>query len=130
MCIRKQISKLISKFRWLIAKLLIVVYAQDWSTKDDPGQPARLKDIEVIFARIVKIAAQFALLGFFVMLVYGGFKYLTSRGNPQATEAARNTLFFAIVGLIVIMAGWLILKILGDVLGFNFLEFKIPEPEG
>jgi hypothetical protein len=103
------------------------VYAQAPTWSDKTGaQPATIKDLEVVFANIVKIAATLAGLGLFVMLVVAGFKLLTSRGDPQKSEEAKQTLTYAIIGLVVIVAGWLILKILGTVLGLNLLQFEIP----
>lgn len=105
-----------------------VVYAQEWS--DPKGdQPATIKDLEVVFARVIGIATQLAGLGLFVMLVVGGFKYLTSRGDQQKTAEAQATMTWAIIGLVVIITGWLILKILSSVLGIDLLIFEIPVEE-
>ena len=102
-----------------------IVHAQEFS--DTTGQsPAKIKDLEAVFARVVEIAAQLAGLGLFVMLVVGGFKYLTSRGDQQQTAEAKATITWAIIGLAIIVGGWLILKILGDVLGIDLLKFEIP----
>lgn len=35
------------------------------------------------------------------MIVYGGFKYATSAGDPSRITGARNTITYAIIGLIV-----------------------------
>lgn len=37
-----------------------------------------------------------------VMIVYGGFKYITSGGDSGNVSGAKNTLIFAIVGLIIV----------------------------
>ena len=36
-----------------------------------------------------------------VMITVGGFKYVVSRGDPQATAGARNTIIYAVIGLVV-----------------------------
>lgn len=43
------------------------------------------------------------LAGFiaFIMLVYGGFKFLTSTGEPQKIAAARTTILNALVGILI-----------------------------
>lgn len=51
-------------------------------------------------------------LGF---LIYGGFKWLTSEGDKTAVEGARNHIFAAIIGLIVIFLSYLVVNLL---LGF------------
>jgi beta-lactamase regulating signal transducer with metallopeptidase domain len=37
-----------------------------------------------------------------VMIIIGGFRYVTSAGNPEGTKGARNTILYAIVGLVVV----------------------------
>lgn len=37
-----------------------------------------------------------------VMIIVGGFRYVTSAGNPESTKSARNTILYAIVGLIIV----------------------------
>lgn len=36
-----------------------------------------------------------------IMLIVGGLRYITSAGQPQSAQAARNTIVYAIVGLVV-----------------------------
>jgi len=54
--------------------------------------------INLVFA----IAASVALL----MVVIGGFRYITARGDPNATASARNGIMYALVGLVLIMAAY------------------------
>ncbi len=37
-----------------------------------------------------------------IMIVFGGFRYVTSAGNAEATKSARNTIVYAVIGLIII----------------------------
>src|SRR3989344_1730509 len=43
-----------------------------------------------------------------VVLIAGGFIYLTSGGNPKKTETAKGLITSAIVGIIIAFAAWLI----------------------
>lgn len=45
----------------------------------------------------------------FLMLVYGGFRYLISSGNPSATSEANSQIFAGLTGLVVILGSWLLL---------------------
>lgn len=45
----------------------------------------------------------------FAFLIYGGVRYLTSAGNPIAMKDARDRIFSAILGLIVLLCSYLIL---------------------
>jgi len=37
-----------------------------------------------------------------VMIIIGGFRYVTSAGNPESTKGARNTIVYAIIGLVIV----------------------------
>lgn len=104
---------------------LVSVFAQEWH---DPigAEPATLKDLEVVFARTISIAASLVSLALFVMLLVGGFKYLTSGGDPKASESAKNTMTYTIVGLVVIIASYLALRVIEYFTGLKLTEFKIP----
>jgi hypothetical protein len=46
----------------------------------------------------------------FGALIYGGFRYLTSAGNPSAMTDAKDQIFSALLGLIILFSAWLILN--------------------
>ena len=41
-----------------------------------------------------------------IMLIIGGFRYVVSGGNSSAVEAAKNTILYAIVGIVVAFLAW------------------------
>jgi hypothetical protein len=46
----------------------------------------------------------------FGALLYGGFRWLTSAGNPAALSDAKDQIFSALLGLIILFSAWLILN--------------------
>lgn len=40
----------------------------------------------------------------FFIIVFGGFKYVISQGDPQAVNTAKNTIIYAVIGLAVTLA--------------------------
>jgi len=54
-----------------------------------------IKDAINIFSVIVGIVAV-------IMIIYGGFRYITSGGDSGAVSGAKNTIIYAIVGLIIV----------------------------
>ena len=46
----------------------------------------------------------------FAVIVWGGFNYLTSAGNPTKMSEAQKQVFAAILGLIILFSSWLILN--------------------
>ena len=71
------------------------------SPKDDLG--AIIKQItNVMFFIIGAIAV--------VMIIYSGIRYTTSAGNPAGVTAAKNSLIYSIVGLVVAILAYAIVN--------------------
>jgi len=45
-----------------------------------------------------------------IMIIYGGFRYITSGGDSNSVGAAKNTLIYAIVGLIIVALAQIIVR--------------------
>lgn len=55
-----------------------------------------------------------------VMMVFGGFKWLTSAGNPEKVKSGTGTMLWAIIGLILVLASYLMVNtILQFMAGFK-----------
>ena len=65
-----------------------------------------------------------ALIFFFVMII-GGIQWITSGGDKAAVEAARGKITNAIVGIIILFALFVILKVIGDFFGIEILELNL-----
>lgn len=91
-----------------------------------PTDVVTVQGLECAFGGVLTVVAEFALLAAFIMLLVGGFKYLTSGGDPKAAEAAQHTITYAIFGLIALVLVWLILKLIQEFTGVNVTIFRIP----
>lgn len=93
----------------------------------NPGDVFTLQCFEGIFENILGIAARLAGLAVFVMLLVGGFKFLTSGDNPESKAKAKATITWAILGFIVLLLAWFILRFLSEFTGLpEILKFEIP----
>ena len=50
-----------------------------------------------------------------VMLIIGGFRYVVSGGQKEAVTAAKNTILYAIIGLLVAIFAYPIIKFIVDI---------------
>lgn len=41
-----------------------------------------------------------------ILILVGGFRWMTAGGNEEKVESAKKTLYAAIIGLVIILAGW------------------------
>lgn len=88
-------------------------------------EPAKISDLEIVFGNVVKSALAIAGVVLFVLLIIGGFKYITSGGDPKATEGAKNTITYAIGGLVLILLSFLILVLIYRITGVDVTQFKV-----
>jgi len=89
------------------------------------GDVAQLRDLEGVFGNVVSVVLGLAGIVLFIMLILGGFSYITSGGDPKKVESARNTLTYAIGGMIFIALAYLLLKFIEVFTGVPITEFKI-----
>lgn len=81
------------------------------------GKPCTICDIWVLSDNVVDFLLQsLAAPILVIVLVVGGFIYVTSGGNPKRTEQAKSLLTSAIVGIIIALAAWLIVNTILNVL--------------
>lgn len=69
-----------------------------------------LKCLEAVFSNVVFVSATLIVLVLLVMFVVGAVSYLTSLGNPEKVKKAQNTLKYAVIGFVLFMSSFLILK--------------------
>jgi len=70
------------------------------ATNCDPnGAPKTLSDT---IATIINIMSVFGGALAVIMIIIGGFRYITSAGSPEGAKGARNTIVYAVVGLVII----------------------------
>lgn len=88
-----------------VVRPLEVVYPEIEGFKPETAQTDIAEYVRYIYYFFVVIA------GFFAMgaLFYGGFRYMTSVGNPEALKDAKDQIFAALLGLLILLSSWLIL---------------------
>ena len=86
---------------------------------------ATISDLGTVFTNVVKYALGFAGIVLFILLLVGGFKFITSGGDPKAVEGAKKTLTSAILGLVLILISYLILVLISAIIGVDVTLFNI-----
>ena len=49
-----------------------------------------------------------------IMIIFSGFRYITSSGDASKTKSAQSTLIYSVVGLIVAIMAWAIVHMVID----------------
>lgn len=102
--------------------IINTVLAAEIETVDDV---AKLQDFEGVFENIVTVVLGFGGVVLFIMLLMGGFKFITAGGDPKAIEGAKKTLTYAIGGIVLIALSFLILRFISTFTGVDVTQFKI-----
>ena len=106
------------------------VYAQSiWSgncVSTVDKEVATIQGFGCVFENIAQVIVYFAGLVFFIMLIKGGFQYITSSGDSKKTAKATSTLTVGIIGLVGVIVSFLILKFIQSFTGVNVTDFIIP----
>lgn len=66
----------------------------------------------VVFA-VIEILLRIVGILAVIFVIYGGFQYLTSTGEPDKAKAGRTTIINALVGLMIAMLATVIVNIVG-----------------
>lgn len=60
------------------------------------------KTINDTIAQVINILSIVVGVAAVIMIIIGGFRYITSGGDSAGTGAAKNTILYAIIGLVVV----------------------------
>jgi hypothetical protein len=86
----------------------------------------KLSDLTGIFVRIISALLPVGGIILFVMLVMGGFYFIFSSGDPRKVEGARNTITYAIIGIVVLASAFFIIQLIANFVGVPaILNFNI-----
>ncbi|MCU0679465.1 MAG: hypothetical protein MUC28_03425 [Planctomycetes bacterium] len=64
--------------------------------------------------KIIAIILSFLGVIFLLLMIYGGFTWMTARGNEQQIAKAKGILYNALIGLIVVLAAYAITAYFGE----------------
>ena len=99
-----------------------------WGGDFQTGDVAHIRGIEKVVENTLSVILYFAGVVLFIMLLVGGFKYITSGNNPESLQSAKNTLTYAIVGIIVIASAFLIINFIELFTGAKVTLFQVYVP--
>ncbi len=51
-----------------------------------------------------------------IMIIIGGFHYMTSQGSPEKVQKGKNTILYGIVGMIIVLSAFAIVNFILDAL--------------
>lgn len=64
------------------------------------------QDLRTVIARVINFALGFLGIIAVVIILFGGFKWMTAAGNEDKVAEARKLLVAGVIGLVIILAAW------------------------
>lgn len=78
---------------------------------------ATLRCIPVVFNNVIRAALIFVGAIALIFIIYAGFSFITSGGDPKKVQGARQIMTYAIIGLTIVLLSFAILYFIGYVTG-------------
>ena len=72
------------------------------------GYNTSVQDPEPVIGQVIKALISFLGVIFFILIVYGGFLWMTAGGSPEKVDKAKKIIINAVVGLILVMFAYAI----------------------
>lgn len=96
-------------------------------TVDSDDANVRITDVGRLLSSAIGAALLLSALLVFGYLVMGGIQWITSGGDKGKTEAARNKITAALVGLAIVASSYAIMQIIAFFFGINIFGGGISE---
>lgn len=80
-------------------------------------------DLASLISLVVEVALGAAGVVFFAMLVWGGIRYISARGDEKAIGEARDTLTNAVIGLLIVISSFAIIRLIALATGADISIF-------
>lgn len=92
-----------------------------------PSDTVRDLTIGTVVSVAIKVLVVTASVLFFLWLVLGGIKWITSGGDKNKTEEARQQITAALVGLVVVFSAWAIAGLIKILFGVDLFDLNLQQ---
>lgn len=122
--VRKIILPAISYFTAMIAP----VSALAAGTQLVPNEIKGIDNIVSVIRAIIQFILVVAFVLAFIMLLIGGIRWITAGGDEKAVGSARNMITAALIGLVVVLVAYALIKLVETFFGVNIISEGVTIP--
>ena len=116
-----------NKLDFLLSSSVLALGGQwDPYIEADTPDVLTIQGVEHLFKLFLNNIIRLGGIAVFIMILVGGFKYLTSGGDPKKSEEARKVLTYAVMGLGLMIGSWLIINFVKVFTGVDVTQFIFP----
>ncbi len=126
-------KKTLLKIRYLaLSGILFPLVSFAYDFNEDSGLNASanksgyedLKQLEPeeMLTRGITFALAFVGVLFLILMIAGGFKWMTARGNETEVEKAKTMVFRGVIGVLIVLSAYIISYFVINFFGASFLK--------
>ena len=83
---------------------------------------AAVNQITTVVSSVVGFMTIVASIWFLFQLLFGGYEWISSGGDTKKLASARQRIMNGFFGLIIVIAAWAIVAVVGQFLGYDILN--------
>ena len=106
-------------FIFVLAKTALAVAESNVNLEPKVGGTAMNFDLGALVSAGIQAAIVIAGLLTFAFLVWGGIEWLISGGDKEKYEAARGRITAAVIGLVIVVSAWAIMRVIASFLNLG-----------
>jgi len=110
-------KKLISSFALFLLAMPTLSLAVQFSPTTPPGLPLSVSDFWIVMVKILNLIWPVFIGLAIIMFLVSAFMFLTSQGEPSKLRAARDSMIWGVVGVVVGIVSVSLPFIIGTTLG-------------
>lgn len=84
------------------------------------AQSADVSKVQTFLQSVIQTLVTIAGLVAVIFLVWGGFQYITSTGNPNHMDSAKRTIMYSAIGLAIVLGAYILTGIIAQLAGNAF----------
>jgi len=114
------VEKLVKKYgsmlvlATVLTTIFVVPFAYARVVVNEPtGKLAYTAPIDIITAIATWVLGFVAVIAVIIVII-GGFQYMAAGGAEEATAAAKNRIVYGIIGLVICVAAWIIVRLVAS----------------
>lgn len=101
-----------------IAEFFCGISSQDTVTQ----KAATGTRLNKVISSIVGFLTIIAALWFFIQIILAGYNWISAGGDSEKTAAAWAKIYNSIIGLIIVVAAWVIVGLIGKLIGLDIMN--------
>jgi hypothetical protein len=70
---------------------------------------------------IIGLLTIIAAIWFLFQILFAGYQWISAGGDPKQLQSARDRIVHAFIGIVIVIAAWSMLALVGQFMGFNSL---------